>query len=114
MARGPAVSGQRTVIAASADGRILVPFGSYAGQNSGIPIESLMSSEFRAEADQLFGFTGSEKQARTPAGWLDEQRAEPLLAFAMKVANAYHAALDARPGDPARPGSTDEPPAPPE
>ncbi len=110
MARGPAVSGLHTVITASADGRILVPFGSYAGQNSGIPIEDLTTPAFRADADQFFGFNGSEKQARTTTGWLNDQRAEPLLDFARKVAGAYDAAPRADAGNGAAPGSAAGPP----
>jgi hypothetical protein len=112
MARGPAVSGLRTVIAVSADGRVLVPFGSYAGQNSGIGIDDLKSPAFRAEADQFFGFNGSEKQARTTTGWLNEQRAEPLLNFARKVAAAYDAALQADVNSEAASGPAGQPSAP--
>jgi hypothetical protein len=93
-ARGPAVSGVRTVIAITTDGRILVPFSAYAGQNSGIPIPPLMTPNFRAEADDLFGFMGFEKQARTSEGWLARDRAEPLLRFAFEVASAYRGALN--------------------
>ena len=95
MARGPSRNGWRTVIAAFTDGRVLVPFGSYGGQNSGIPIESLTTLDFRTGTDQFFGFNGSEKQARTPVGWLDVMRAEPLLSFALRVAAAYQSALNA-------------------
>jgi len=89
MAKGPAVSGLRTVVAAYSDGRVFVPFGSYHGQNSGIAIESLATPEFRSEADSLFGFKGSEKQARTAPGWLQPETAELLLAFCRRVAKAY-------------------------
>jgi hypothetical protein len=94
-ARGPAVAGVRTVVAISTDGRVLVPFGSYAGQNSGIPIDALTTPEFRSGADPLFGFTGAEKQARTAAGWRTPDRAEPLITFASQVAAAYQQALEA-------------------
>jgi hypothetical protein len=82
------------VVAISTDGRVLVPFGSYAGQNSGIPIDALTTPEFRSGADALFGFAGTEKQARTAAGWLTPGRAEPLITFALQVATAYQQALD--------------------
>ncbi len=88
-ARGPAKSGYRTVVAVYTDGRVLVPFSSYAGQNSGIPIEPLTTPDFRTAADELFGFTGSELQARTSAGWLTRETATPLLEFSRKVAKAY-------------------------
>lgn len=93
-ARGPSVSGVRTVVAVFTDGHILVPFGAYSGQNSGIPIPSLTNPAFRTKADQLFGFKGYEKQARTAAGWLTAERAEPLVTFALEVATAYQAAID--------------------
>lgn len=94
MAPGPAKSGVRTVVAVYADGRVMVPFSSYAGQNSGIAIEALTTLGFRAQANALFGFNGSELQARTTPGWLTPERATPLLEFCMQVSTAYQAALD--------------------
>jgi hypothetical protein len=91
-ARGPSKDGIRTVVAIYADGRVLVPFSSYDGKNSGIPIEALMTQDFRHMADVLFGFNGSEKQARTAAGWLTPARASDLIAFCTKVATAYREA----------------------
>lgn len=72
----------------------MVPFSSYAGQNSGIPIDALTTDEFRAEADALFGFNGSERQARTAPGWLTTERADSPLAFCSQVAEEYAAALE--------------------
>jgi hypothetical protein len=92
MAEGPSVNGLRTVVALYSDGRVLVPFGSYGGQNSGIPIEPLTTEAFRATTDALFGFHGSERQARTGPGWLTPATAEPLLQFCIQVAEAYAAA----------------------
>lgn len=92
-AAGPSTNGFRTVVAVYSDGRVLVPFGSYAGQNSGIAIERLEASDFRSRADALFGFGGSERQARTTPGWLVPQRADVLLQFCSEVASAYAAAL---------------------
>ena len=92
-ALGPSVAGPRTVVALYADGRVYVPFGSYGGQNSGIPIAALMTSEFRSAADALFGFNGSERQARTAAGWLTTQTVDALIKFCGEVASAYAAAL---------------------
>lgn len=92
-AAGPSTNGYRTVVAVYSDGRILVPFSSYAGQNSGIPIEPLTTPAFRSAADALFGFGGSERQARTAPGWLVPERADSLLEFCVKVADAYAAAL---------------------
>jgi hypothetical protein len=88
-ARGPSKNGVRTVVAIYSDGRVLVPFGSYEGQNSGIPIPNLATDEFRSSANQLFGFNGSERQARTVPGWLTSERAPSLLEFSLRVAAAY-------------------------
>jgi hypothetical protein len=90
---GPSKNGYRTVVAVYSDGRVLVPFSSYAGQNSGVPIESLTTTEFRASADALFGFGGSERQARTVPHWLVPENADSVLQFCTQVAGAYAAAL---------------------
>jgi hypothetical protein len=92
-AAGPSKNGFRSVVAVFSDGQVLVPFSSYAGVNSGIPIEALTTNEFRVRANTLFGFAGSEKQARTKSGWLTIERAEPLLKFCLDVAAAYAIAL---------------------
>lgn len=94
-ARGPATSGIRTVVTVYPNGQVLVPFSSYAGQNSGIPIQPLMTDDFRREADALFGFSGSERQARTSAGWLTPERVSLLLTFTLRVAAAYADATSA-------------------
>ncbi|MBI2705221.1 MAG: hypothetical protein HYX32_08035 [Actinobacteria bacterium] len=88
-AAGPSKNGFRTVVAVYSDGRILVPFSSYAGQNSGIPIDSLTTAEFRSNADALFGFGGSERQARTAPGRLTPERTDALVEFCTEVATAY-------------------------
>ena len=93
-AAGPSVGGFRTVIAAYSDGRVLVPFSSYEGQNSGIPIEPLTTESFRSNADHLFGFKGSERQARTAPGWLTPDRLDAVKTLCGEVASAYAAALD--------------------
>lgn len=95
-APGPSVSGRRTVVAVYDDGRVMVPFHSYAGQNSGISIDALTTEEFRNQADALFGFDGSERLANTSAGWLRPDRATALMDFAQLVAGAYAEALTAR------------------
>lgn len=92
-ARGPSTGGIRTVVAIFNDGQVMVPFGSYAGQNSGIPISSLTTTEFRTAADQLFGFNGTEKLAKTNPGWLTEDRVDSLFEFSRQVADAYADAL---------------------
>ena len=88
-ANGPAANGVRAVVAVYADGRVLVPFSSYAGSNSGIEIGDLTTDTFRAEADALFGFLGSERQARTAPGWLRAETLPALQAFGARVAAAY-------------------------
>lgn len=90
-APGPSVNGYRTVVALSVDGRVLVPFGAYQGQNSGISIPALTTDHFRATANSLFGFNGTEVQARTVPGWLTPDRVDSLLDFCLVVANAYKA-----------------------
>lgn len=92
-AKGPSVGGVRTVVAIYSDGAVMVPFTSYAGTNTGIPIESLTTAEFRASADALFGFNGSEKVGRTSAGWLRSALADELVKFCRRVADAYAAVL---------------------
>lgn len=99
-AKGPSANGFRTVVALYNDGRVMVPFHSYAGQNSGIAIAPLISEAFRARADQLFGFSGSERLARTGPGWLTAETVTPLTEFCREVASAYEAALEETGVDP--------------
>lgn len=94
-APGPAASKVRSVVALYSDGKVFVPFSAYAGSKSGIGVEPLMSDTFRRKADALFGFSGTEQQARTAAGWITPDRAEALWSFCVEVANAYAAALAA-------------------
>ena len=95
-APGPSVNGMRTVIAFYSDGRVLIPFSSYAGQNSGISIDALTTENFRTDADILFGFHGSERQARTEPGWLRPDRVDAVLNFCCIVADAYAAAQEVK------------------
>ena len=88
-AKGPSTGGVRTVVAIFDDGQVMVPFGSYAGQNSGIPIAPLTTPQFRQPADELFGFSGTEKLAKTASGWLTEERVQALFDFCEQVAEAY-------------------------
>ncbi|MEV4266262.1 hypothetical protein [Kribbella sp. NPDC049584] len=88
-ARGPSKRGLRTVVTLYTDGRVFVPFSSYAGWNSGIPVESLTTEQFRRQADSLFGFNGSEQQARTTPGWLNPGRIPQLMTFCFEIARAY-------------------------
>lgn len=100
MAPGPVTRGRglRTVVAVYSDGRVMVPFGSYAGLNSGIGIEQLMTEEFRSNADSIFGFNGTEQLARTSAGWLTTETQDRLALFCSTVASSY--ALAAEPAVP--------------
>jgi len=61
------------------------------------PIEALTSEAFRASANVLFGFSGTEKQARTTPGWLRPEVEDDLFAFIQSVASAYAEAVA---GDP--------------
>lgn len=92
-AAGPSISRHRTIVSLYLDGSVLVPFSAYAGANSGIPIEAIGTPEFRSAANELFGFTGTEKLARTQPGWLTPDHVEPLLAFCRSVVSAYEDAL---------------------
>lgn len=97
-AEGPSKNGFRAVATVYADGRVMVPFSSYGGANSGIPIPALTTDEFRAGANQMFGFSGSEQHARTIPGWLTSETTEALWEFCVTVATAYGDALGAAEG----------------
>lgn len=88
-ARGPGVAGWRSVISVYPDGKVFVPFDSYAGLNTGIPVTSLQDSDFRSAANQLFDLKGNESRARTVAGWLTTERLADLKTFCDAVAVAY-------------------------
>lgn len=92
-AKGPAKNGERGVIGLYRDGSVIVPFGAYAGQNTGIAIDVLATPEFRARADALFELQGTATQGRTRAGWLSAECTDAVLAFALEVADAYSEAL---------------------
>lgn len=94
LARGPAANGYRVVATIGTAGDVLVPFGSYAGQNSGLPVPPLMTTEFRATADSIFGFRGNKAQARTEDGWLQPERVDEFMLFCRQVAEAYRTALE--------------------
>jgi len=53
------------------------------------PIEALTSEAVRASVNVLFGFSGTEKQARTTPGWLCPEVEDDLFAFIQSVASAY-------------------------
>lgn len=92
-AAGPSTGGFRVVATLYPDGRVMVPFSSYGGANSGIPIEALTTGEFRSAADALFGFAGTEQRPTTSPGWLGSSRTEEMWEFCTKIAEAYTAAL---------------------
>jgi hypothetical protein len=89
MTHGPGIGGWSTVVGIYPNGQVAVPFGSYNGQNSGIPIDGLGTTEFRSYADVLFGFSGTEIQAKTTQGWLTPETLDGLKEFCVKVANAF-------------------------
>lgn len=95
-ADGPSKSGRRTVAVLYVDGRVMVPFHSYAGTNSGIPVDALITDEFREYANELFGFDPAAKMASTQPGWVTPGREEELLRFCRSVADAYADALVAQ------------------
>jgi hypothetical protein len=69
-----------------------------------------VDEEFRGKADALFGFSGTERMASTPPGWLTPERVEPVLTFSLDVAAAYADALGTASSEPiASTGSAREP-----
>lgn len=94
-ANGPSQRGVRVVIVLYADGSVVVPFGSYAGQNTGIPVPGLTTDEFRDHANTLFDFTAGHQYARTQPGWLQPAKVNDILTFAHIVAREYADALEA-------------------
>ena len=94
-AAGPSTGGFRVVATLYPDGRVMVPFSSYGGANSGIPIEALTTDDFRSAADALFGFAGTEQRPTTSAGWLNLAKVDEMWAFCTEVAEAYTSALAA-------------------
>jgi hypothetical protein len=91
--RGPGINGWRTVIGFYPNGQVAVPFGAYEGLSGGIAIEALVANEFRSYADALFGFNGTEVQAKTVPGWLTLEKLQDLKKFCTRVAGAF---LEAR------------------
>ena len=93
-AAGPSKSGRRTVAVVYADGHVMVPFHSYAGVNSRIPVDAVTADAFRANADAIFGFDPTAKIATTEPGWVKPGREQDLIGFCQSVAEAYADALD--------------------
>lgn len=93
VAPAPSKGGQRVVVGLKTDGSVGVPFTSYEGSNSGVAITELLTPEFRDETNELFGFTGTQRQPSTSPGWLTANRVDTLLAFCHRVADAYRGAL---------------------
>lgn len=67
-AKGPAKNGVRGVVTLYPNGSVLIPFGAYAGQNTGIPISNLSGPEFRQQAEAIFGASGTTTTGKTDAG----------------------------------------------
>jgi hypothetical protein len=87
--RGPGVGGWRSVIGVYPDGKVAVPLGSYKGLRNGHAIPALATDTFRAKANALFGFDGTEVEAKTQEGWLTEKSLAGLKDFAGEVAGEY-------------------------
>lgn len=92
-AKGPAKSGERGVLALFPNGQVAVPYGAFAGQNTGIPIPALTTEDFRRRAESLFGPAGTRWTGRTPPGWVSHERVDQIMQFSVEVAEAYAAAL---------------------
>ena len=91
-AKGPAKGGVRGVVTLYPDGSVLVPFGAYAGQNTGIPIPALTEPHFREHAETIFGAGGTATTGKTEPGWVGPETVEALIGFASEVAEEYSAA----------------------
>lgn len=91
---GPSVNGWRSVVTVYLDGNVLVPFSAYEGVNSGVGVPELVTEHARTAANELFGFNGTERHARTGPGWLSSSsNADKLGNHCELVAAAYAAAL---------------------
>ncbi len=91
MAPGPAASGARVVITAYPDGKLSVPFGAYEGKNSGRPIFSLATDDFKNAVSAEFGL---DRSGYTSQGWFTPARLDDVLDFCRTVRDAYRVALD--------------------
>ncbi|WP_370200622.1 hypothetical protein [Aeromicrobium sp.] len=92
-AKGPGKTGVRGVVTLYPDGSVLIPYGAYAGQNTGIEIAALSGPDFRQHTEAIFGSGGTASSGRTGPGWVEPSTVEPLLEFAQRVARAYATAL---------------------
>lgn len=93
-AKGPAKNGVRGVVTLYPDGSVLIPFGAYAGQNTGIPIPDLTGPQFRQQAEALFGEGGTATTGKTEPGWVGAGSVEALIGFASQVAAVYATAIN--------------------
>jgi hypothetical protein len=88
-AAGPSAGGFRAVVRIYTDGRIAVPFTSYNGKGSGIPIPALTAPEFRSAAEALFGLGRSGRGNMSAPGWLTPEKVDDLLKFCTEVAATF-------------------------
>lgn len=88
-AKGPGQSGDRAILTISPHGGIVIPFGAFAGQNTGIGIPALCTDEFIASCDELFGLRRTKAFGSSAEGWLTEARVVDLIGFCRAVATAY-------------------------
>ncbi|WP_369044634.1 hypothetical protein [Sinomonas sp. P10A9] len=95
-ARAPVTGGfgQRAVIALYPDGRVGIPFSSYAGSNSGFAIPALTTESFRSRANALFGLEGRGQRGKTSPGWISDTRIDELITYSIEVAEAYRVEVE--------------------
>lgn len=70
---------------------MLIPFGGYAGQNTGILTAELSGPSFRERAQATFGTSGTATTGKTDAAWVAPKQVDAVITFASEVTNAYRA-----------------------
>jgi hypothetical protein len=88
-ASGPSTGGDRAIISIGLAGDLLIPFGAYAGLNSGIAIAPLDSAEFQEATSRRFDLRRTKAFGKSPEGWLTADRVEDVLVFCLEVAQAF-------------------------
>jgi hypothetical protein len=88
-AAGPSTGGERAVVSIYPTGAVMVPFGAYAGTNTGTAIPPLDSIEFQDGTVARLHLRRTKAFGTSPDGWLTAERADELHAFCLEVAGAY-------------------------